>query len=138
MRDRETQQIDIALRGEELQAVGRHMLRPLTFAGMLVLQKLGNPLANVGNGEKLSMTDFQAAEAIWVLAAPWDLVRDVTLSCTSEDKTPAERAVLDFAASISPGELAAMLASLRGSAAEVDAVAAEVLPDTRQTEASKN
>ena len=138
MRDRDTQQIDIALRGDDPQAIGCHTLRPLTFAGMLLLQKLGNPLAAVGSGAEFVLTDMQAAEALWVLAAPWAEVRDTTLRCTATDKTPAERAVLDFAATIAPDELAAMLGSLRGTAAEADAVAAEVLPDDRHTTPSKN
>ena len=138
MRDRDTQQINIALRGDAPKTIGRHTLRPLTFADMLVLQKLGHPLAGIGTGAEPLMTDMQAAEAIWVLAAPWEEVREATLQCTAADKTPAERAVLDFAASISPDELAAMLDALRGTAAEADAVAAEVLPDDRHAEPSKN
>ena len=138
MRDRDLQQIDIALRGDEPQAIGRHTLKPLSFAGMLVLQKLGHPLANIGGGAELYMTDMQAAEAIWVLAAPWPDVRETVLQCTATDKTPVERAVLDFAAGISPDELAAMLGAIRGTAEDADAVAAEVIADNDRHNASKN
>lgn len=138
MRDRDTQQINIALRGDAPKTIGRHTLRPLTFADMLVLQKLGHPLAGIGTGAEPLMTDMQAAEAIWVLAAPWDEVREVTLQCTAMDKTPVERAVLDFAAGISPDELAAMLKAILGTAEDADAVAAEVIADNDHHNASKN
>jgi hypothetical protein len=137
MTEREITHIDIAIRGDEPQLVGRHRMRPVTFAAMLVLQKLGSPMAGIGNGGGLIMTDMQLAEVIWVLAAPWEQVRDISLQCTAEDKSPAERAVLDFAANLSPAELESMVALLNGYTDQANAVAAEVLPDDNATP-SKN
>lgn len=135
---RNNTQIDIALQGDTTHTVGRHTVRPVTFAAMLVLQKLGNPMAGIGTGGGLLMSDMQLAEVIWVLAAPWEQVRDTTLRCTAEDKSPAERAVLDFAADLSPEELQSMVALLNGYATEADAAAAEVIPDTDHPHSSKN
>lgn len=135
---RNNTQIDIALQGDTPHTVGRHTVRPVTFAAMLVLQKLGNPMAGIGTGGGLLMSDMQLAEVIWVLAAPWEQVRDTTLRCTADDKSPAERAVLDFAADLSPEELQSMVALLNGYATEADAAAAEVIPDADRPNASKN
>lgn len=135
---RNTTQIDIALQGDDTHTVGRHTVRPVTFAAMLVLQKLGNPMAGIGTGGGLIMSDMQLAEVIWVLAAPWEQVRDTALRCTADDKSPAERAVLDFAADLSPEELQSMVTLLNGYATAADAAAAEVIPDADRPNASKN
>jgi hypothetical protein len=84
------------------------------------------------------MSDMQLAEVIWVLAAPWEQVRDTALRCTADDKSPAERAVLDFAADLSPEELQSMVELLNGYATAADAAAAEVIPDADRPNASKN
>lgn len=129
---REEQQTDILIAGDEPSVVGSMQARPITFATLLVLRKLGNPLAQaLENGGSATVDNLEAlAEFLWVQCAPWQRVRAlVSKYARGCDRAEIDAEVLDFAAALTPEEIQRAVDLVAGHAQQVAAVAAEVVPD---------
>ncbi len=138
--DRLEIQDEILAAGSAPQMMAGLQVRPVTFASLLVLRKLGNPLAAaLETGSSVSVDDLEAvAEFLWVQCAPWDSVRRLTATYRKgEDRSLLDAAILDFAATLTPQQIAAAMAALSRHSEQVSAVAAEVMPDA-DNKPSKN
>ena len=137
---REEIQDEILAAGSAPQMMAGLQVRPVTFASLLVLRKLGNPLAAaLERGGSVSGNDLEAiAEFLWVQCAPWNSVRRLTATYRKgEDRGTLDAAILDFAATLTPQQIAAAVTAITRHGEQVAAVAAEVLPD-KDTPPSKN
>lgn len=138
--DRLEIQDEILAAGSAPQMMAGLQVRPVTFASLLVLRKLGNPLAvALEHGGSVSGDDLEAiAEFLWVQCAPWDSVRRLTATYRKgEDRSLLNASILDFAASLTTEQIHAAMASLSRHGEQVAAVAAEVMPDA-DNKPSKN
>ena len=136
MRNRDTIQTEALLAGDAGEVLsGGVCVRPVTFGTMLIFRRLGHPFGLLAGGEDMVMTDEQLAEALWVMCAPWEEVRRLTRAGDMEAVTDA---VLDFAATINPVQLAEFTRYLAGEKEAADAAAAVVLPDKDTGAPSKN
>ncbi len=137
---REEIQDDILAASNSPADLGGLQARPITFASLLVLRKLGNHLAAaLERGGSVAGNDLEAvAEFLWVQCAPWDSVRRLTATYRKgEDRSLLDAAILDFAATLTPQQIAAAMAALSRHSEQVSAVAAEVMPDA-DNKPSKN
>lgn len=137
---REEIQDDILAASDSPADLGGLQARPITFASLLALRKLGNPLATaLERGGSVSGNDLEAiAEFLWVQCAPWNSVRRLTATYRKgEDRGTLDAAILDFAATLTPQQIAAATTAITRHGEQVAAVAAEVLPD-KDTPPSKN
>lgn len=138
--DRLEIQDEILAAGSAPQMMAGLQVRPVTFASLLLLRKLGNPLAvALETGGSVSGDDLEAiAEFLWVQCAPWDSVRRLTATYRKgEDRSLLNASILDFAASLTTEQIHAAMAVLSRHSEQVAAVAAEVMPDA-DNEPSKN
>ena len=137
MRTRENKQTETLLAGDAAQQLsGGLTVRPISFGTMLVFRRLGHPFGGLAAGAELTLTQEHLAQALWVMCAPWEQVRSLT---RGGDMDAVADAVLDFAATVSPEQLAEFTRYLAGEKEAADTAAAVVLPDaTRDREPSKN
>lgn len=124
--NRDSIQNDVLLAGDAGEVLSGGMcVRPVTFGAMLVFRKLGHPFAGLAAGVELVLTDDHLAQALWVMCAPWEQVRRAVLAGAAA----VEAAVLDFAAGVSPQQLAEFTAYLAGQKEGIDTATAEVIPE---------
>lgn len=137
MKTRDEIQTDILLEADAPTTTGALNVRPVSFASLLLLRKLGNPLAKaLENGGAVGTESLEAiAEFLWVQCAPWDEVRRVACGA---DRARLEAAVLDFAAALTPQQIQVAVAAIANHGKQLAAVAAEVLPDKDTPAGSKN
>lgn len=120
------------LQGETPSSVAGMQARPITFASLLMLRKLGNPLAAaLENGGNTKLDDLEAlAEFLWVQCAPWQRVRALVCAYTrGADRSAIDTEVLDFAAALTPAQIQQAVDLVAGHAKQVAAAAAEVMPE---------
>ncbi|MBQ4594785.1 MAG: hypothetical protein IJA81_09140 [Akkermansia sp.] len=123
---REQTQNDVLLAGDAaVQLESGLIVRPVSFGAMLVFRKMGHPFAGLAAGAELVLTEDHLAQALWVLCAPWEQVRRAVLAGAAT----VEAAVLDFAAGVSPLQLAEFTEYLAGQKEGIDAATAEVIPE---------
>lgn len=138
--DRLEIQDEILAAGSAPQMMAGLQVRPVTFASLLVLRKLGNPLAAaLETGSSVFMDDLEAiAEFLWVQCAPWDSVRRLTATYRKgEDRSLLDATILDFAATLTTEQIVDAMDAVTRHGEQVAAVAAEVLPDA-DNKPSKN
>lgn len=135
---REEIQTEILTGGESPVLPGGLSIRPITFASLLLLRKLKNPLARaLENGGAVNADNMEAlVELLWVQCAPWDEVRRL-VSAYREDRAVIDAAILDFAVGFTPEAMTRCLQELARHQQQVQSVAAEVLPDGKSAK-SKN
>lgn len=140
METREDIQTDILAAADAPALVAGLSVRPISFASVLILRKLGNPLASVlESGASFEVEDLEAvAEFLWVQCAPWQDVRALAASYRhGADRSYIDAAVFDFAAALTPAQLQAAVSAIACHGKQVQAVATEVLTDKNDTP-SKN
>lgn len=135
METRENIQDEVLALGERQQA--GLTIRPITFASLLILRRLGNPLGTALEGRAVPSTeDLEAlAEFLWVQSAPWD---EVKLLASMGNKKAVDAAVLEWAEKLTPEQMQVAVASIGRHGEQVAAVAAEVIPDKDKESDSKN
>ncbi len=137
---REEIQDDILAAADSPAELSGLQVRPVTFATLLALRKLGNPLAAaLEHGGSVSGNNLEAiAEFLWVQCAPWDSVRRLTATYRKgDDRSLLDAAIFDFAPDLTPQQITATMAAITRHGEQVAAVAAEVLPD-KDAPKSKN
>ena len=140
METREEIQTDILASAEDPAPIAGLTVRPITFASVLMLRKLGNPLAAaLESGAAFAVEDLEAlAEFLWVQCAPWEGVRTLTATYRhGADRSRIDAAVLEFASTLTPQQLQAAVAAIARHGKQVQAVATEVLQD-KDDKPSKN
>lgn len=133
-------QNDVLCRGNEAVEVHGLQVRPVTFATLLALRKLKNPLAAaLENGGAMEEDMGALVELLWVQCAPWQLVRRlVSVLEPDGDRAAVDAAIFDFAAALTPEMMRAAVAEFTRQQRGVQAVAAEVLPDDKHKGEGKN
>ena len=140
METREDIQTEILATAEDPAPIAGLTVRPISFASVLILRKLGNPLAAaLESGASFEVEDLESlAEFLWVQCAPWDTVRTLTASYhRGADRSRIDATVLEFAASLTPQQLQAAVSAIARHGKQVQAVACEVLP-SKEDKPSKN
>lgn len=136
METRDEIQTEILSQGSAPVELGGGMqVRPVTFATLLVLRKLGNPLAAAleGRGGAVATDDPEAlAEFLWVQCAPWAQVKRLTANVRLQGKEAVDAAVLDWAEMLTPETMQQALGLISGQQEQAAAVAVEVIPDGKQ------
>lgn len=136
METREQIQDEVLALGEQKHA--GLTIRPITFASLLILRRLGNPLGTALEGRAVPSTeDLEAlAEFLWVQSAPWD---EVKMLAAMGNKKAVDAAVLEWAEKLTPEQMQVAVASIGRHGEQVAAVAAEVIPDNdKNGESGKN
>ena len=140
MKTREEIQTEILAGGEAPVDLGGLTVRPVTFATLLMLRKLGNPLAAaLESGVAPGAEDMGAiAEFLWVQCAPWAEVRRVVAGYRAGDRAAVDAVVLDFAMNLTPAQIQHVVKLIARHGDGLKAVAAEVIPDKDAPSDSKN
>lgn len=133
-------QDDVLSRGDAVAEVQGLQVRPVTFASLLVLRKLKNPLAAVlENGGALAEDMEALVELLWVQCAPWPQVRRLVSELEpGGDRAAVDAAILDFAVGLTPAVMKDAVGEFARQLRGVNAVAAEVLPDDKRGAERKN
>lgn len=121
--------------------VGELQVRPVSFASLLMLRKLGNPMATaIESGATFDASNMEAIlEFLWVQCAPWESVRKLCAAMRpGGDRAVLEAQLLDFAATLTPQTVQAALQEITRQQEQVRAAAASVIPDATHRSDSKN
>ena len=141
MKSREEIQTEILAGVDSPENMEGLQVRPITFATLLLLRKLGNSLADtLERGGAFAADDMEAiAEFLWVQCAPWDTVRRLCASYRKgSDRSLLDATILEFALSLSPAQMSAAVQAIVHHGEGLSAVAAEVIPDKDTPAESKN
>lgn len=141
MKTREEIQTDILMGADAPAAVGVLTVRPVTFASLLVLRKLGNPLArSLERGGAVAADNLEAiAEFLWVQCAPWETVKRMASGYTAgEGRQLLNAAVLEFAAQLTPQQIKDTVQAIAAHGEQLGAVTADVIPDKDAPAGAKN
>lgn len=141
MRTREEIQTEILAEAETPAILQGLTVRPISFASVLILRKLGNPLADaLESGASFVADNMEAlAEFLWVQCAPWETVRKLCAAYRKgADRSRLDETILEFAASLSPEQLQGAVAAIARHGVQLNAVATEVIPDKDTPADSKN
>lgn len=133
-------QNDVLSRGSDAVEVQGLQVRPVTFATLLALRKLKNPLAGaLENGGEIEENMEALVELLWVQCAPWgDVRRMVSALGPDGDRAAIDAAIFDFASGLTPQMMQAAMSEFARQQQGVAAVAAEVMPDDKKGTERKN
>ena len=111
---------------------GSLSVRPVTFGSLLLLRKLGNPLAAaMESGRPVQTQDMESiVEFLWVQCAPWQDVKRIVCSLRpGSDRSELDAALIDFAVGLTPDTVKAALEEFKHQQDAISAAAADVIPD---------
>jgi hypothetical protein len=135
---RETLQTDALALGSEPVQCGELAVRPVTFGSLLLLRKLGNPLASaMETGRPVRAENMEAVvEFLWVQCAPLEDVKRIVCGLRlGGDRSELDAALIDFAIGLTPAAVQAALAEITRQQGAIRAAAADVIPDANSKNA---
>lgn len=119
--------------------VAKMEVRPVSLASLMILERLGNPLAaSLLSGGEAQMNLYAMSEFLWVHAGDWQEVRRLAARAELNQDVIFER-VTDFVKGMGQEDLSEVFAHMTRAGEEIRNSAARVLPNDHDKETpSKN